>query len=212
MRVIAPRHIALGPPSSLRSRPIRARDPHNPGTPRAAMGAGVTVRPVATPDDLRHFKAMTLRYLEWLAEDLCYQGVDEELAGLPGAYAPSAGGCMLLAEDAAGACVGAVAVRALAGKHAGELGEDVAGVAVGGVCEMKRLFVEPESQGRGAGGALVEAALREAAALGYQAMALDTLQRLAAANRLYRAQGFQPCAPYNVCPLPGVLYFCKHLQ
>lgn len=44
----------------------------------------------------------------------------------------------------------------------------------------------PGHHGLGAGAALVRALLPAAAALGYRAMVLDTLERLEGANRLYR--------------------------
>ena len=108
--------------------------------------------------------------------------------------------------------IGAVALRQLAG-HTPTLadGDAVSGVPLAGVCEMKRLFVLAEHHGLGAGAALSRALLREAAARGYELMVLDTLERLEGANRLYARLGFQPCDPYNDCPLPGVLYFAKRL-
>ena len=118
---------------------------------------------------------MTASYLEWLGEDLGFQGVEKELASLPGAYAASTGGCMLLAYEHAGAsgdggneaCVGAVALRPLAG-HTDTVAEHVAGAPLARVCEMKRLFVLPGHHGRGIGVALVRALLAEAHTLGYQ--------------------------------------------
>lgn len=191
---------------------------------------------------MQHFRAMTAAYLEWLGEDLGFQGVQRELASLPGSYAAGRGGAMLLAfevggddqdhlggssgagsssgaggssgssdpgssgseEDAAAAvaavqvpdsgsgasgaggerCVGAVALRGLAG-HTPMLGpgDALAGVPLEAVCEMKRLFVLPGHHGRGAGAALVRALLAEAAALGYHLMVLDTLDRLQGGGR-----------------------------
>ena len=196
----------------------RPRSRSAPRIPCSAMGA-IAVQPVASDEDLQNFRSMTVQYLEWLGEDLSFQDVQAELAALPGSYRAEAGGCMLLAferhEDGAAApvrCIGAVALRALAGAHAGGGGGEVAGVPVAAACEMKRLFVLPERQGLGAGAALVQALLKSAQGLGYRAVVLDTLGRLAGANRLYKAQGFQACPPYNDCPLPGVLYFVKHLD
>jgi len=57
--------------------------------------------------------------------DLCFQDFDQELAGLPGDYAPPRG--RLLLAMAEGHAVGCVGLRPLA--H--------------GSCEMKRLYVQP---------------------------------------------------------------------
>jgi putative acetyltransferase len=169
---------------------------------------GITVQRIADPTQLQQFKDMTMKYLEWLAEDLCFQSIDDELDGLPGCYAPAAGGTMLLACTATGTCIGAVALRALAGKQTEGLC-DVDGIPVEQLAEMKRLFVVPEHHGAGVGAALANAVIEEAVTLGYTGMVLDTLERLTGANALYKKLGFQPCPAYNFCPLPGVLYWMK---
>jgi GNAT superfamily N-acetyltransferase len=71
------------------------------------------------------------RYVASLAEDISFQNVDDELAGLPGKYARP-GGVVLIAWDGDAACRrGRVPhVRA-------------------GVCEMKRLYVRDAFRGRG---------------------------------------------------------------
>lgn len=181
----------------------------------------VIIQRVESVAHLGEFRSMMRAYLEWLGEDLGFQGVERELSSLPGAYAAQEGGCMLLAryveedispaDTTAGLVIGAVAFRALSGYHDPAL-DCVAGLPVHHLCEMKRLFVLPEHQGRGAGTALTQAIVREAGAAGYKAMVLDTLDRLEGANKLYRSQGFRPCERYNDCPLEGVLYFVKQLD
>lgn len=163
------------------------------------------------------FRLMTRNYLEWLGVDLGFQGIERELASLPGRYHPDAGGCMLLAYEENSSnvespiCIGAVALRPLSGHHLDEL-LSVGGFPLAEVCEMKRLFVLPSHQGIGAGTALTKAVLNAAKELGYKAMVLDTLERLTGANQLYKAQGFELCERYNDCPLPGVLYFMRKLN
>ena len=176
-------------------------------------------------DDIENFRQMTRAYLQWLQEDLSFQSIELELASLPGSYHPNAGGCMLLAydshdnDDNSTRCIGAVALRPLVGNHLPHLTSiahphphpQPPALSPTHVCEMKRLFVLPTHHGKGAGTQLTIAITEAAKAMGYRAIVLDTLDRLEAANRVYKAQGFELCERYNDCPLPGVLYFIKLL-
>ena len=133
-------------------------------------------------------------YQRDLGVDLCFQGFTEELATLPGRYAPPGGRLLLAWEETEVA--GCVALRAL---------ED-------GVCEMKRLFVRPDYRGQGLGYRLAMQIVNEATALGYAIMRLDTLDTLDSAMRMYAAMGFQRRMPYYANPLPGVVYWERALH
>jgi ribosomal protein S18 acetylase RimI-like enzyme len=136
----------------------------------------------------RLFRFYAAEFAGSFAEALCLQGLEEEIAGLPGRYTPPSG-CLLLAIDG-DASAGCVAMRDLGG----------------GTCEMKRLYVAPEARGRGIGRSLVEAVLNRARHAGYQRMVLDTLPEMAAAIALYRSFGFVETAPYWGCPLERTIY------
>ena len=107
---------------------------------------------VLGPDDhaeIEHVRQFFRNYAGWLGVDLCFQNFAEEMASLPGAYsAPT--GRLFFAE--------------LDGKPAGCVGLRQ---ATEGVCEMKRLYVEPEVRGNGVGRVLALAAIKAAKALGY---------------------------------------------
>ena len=146
------------------------------------------------PADRATVEVLFRKYVASLAEDISFQNVDEELAGLPGKYARP-GGVVLLAWDGAEAA-GAVAYR----------------MFEPGVCEMKRLYIRPAFRGRGLGREIAEELIEHARAHGYRTMLLDTLASMASARALYRDLGFSAVAPYYENPLPGVAYMALELS
>jgi len=149
----------------------------------------VTIRAIASPDDVATARALFYEYAASVSVDLCFQSFDAELAGLPGAYAPPAG--VLLLAESAGRAIGCVALRPF----------DPPSVA-----EMKRLYVRPAGRGLGAGKALTEAVLTAARRAGYDRVRLDTLPEMADAQALYRKLGFLTIAPYRHNPEPGTVF------
>ena len=135
----------------------------------------VVTRAGALADAVRD---LFLEYGESLGFNTCFGGFDQELAMLPGDYAPPRG-CLLLAKEG-GEAAGCVGVRPL----------DAAS------CEMKRLFVRPHYRGQGLGRRLAETAITRARAAGYRRVFLDTLPTMREARTLYAALGFTACVPY----------------
>ena len=146
------------------------------------------IRPVTTADEIETARTLFREYADGLEVDLCFQNFDEELATLPGGYAPPEGR-LLLAWDGAEAA-GCVALRRFAD----------------GVSEMKRLYVRPAARGTGLGRALAERVIAEARAAGYAALRLDTLPTMLTAQQLYRALGFREIAAYRANPIHGASY------
>lgn len=140
-------------------------------------------------------RALFGEYARWLKVDLCFQGFDEELRTLPGAYAPPRGRLLLAGVD--GDAFACIALRPLAEPAVGE---------------VKRLYVQPSHRGEGWGRRLVGALLAEARAIGYAELKLDTLDWMNAARALYEQTGFRACAPYYVNPIPGVVYMSLRLR
>ncbi len=74
-------------------------------------------------------------------------------------------------------------------------------LATPGVTEIKRVYVDTNIRGSGAGRALVEATIAAARKDGYSRMVLDTITPLTQAIALYEQMGFAPCDPfYEVDP------------
>ncbi len=153
-------------------------------------GGDIVIAPAAGGPDMAAARRLFLEYAESLDFDLCFQGFDDELASLPGAYALP-GGRLLLARagDEIAGCVG---LRPL---------DDT-------MCEMKRLYVRPAHRSAGLGRRLAEAVIAEGRAAGYAAMRLDTIgASMKPAQALYADLGFVEIPPYYPSPADQLRYF-----
>jgi len=148
--------------------------------------SGQAIRQANSAADIANVRSLFEEYAAWLAVDLCFQGFAEELATLPGAYAPPRGRLFLAGEEP----VGCIALRPIS---------DDAG-------EVKRLYVRPAARGTGLGRALVEALIADARVIGYRELVLDTFERTSDARQLYQRLGFTECSPYYHSPLPGAVF------
>lgn len=153
------------------------------------MPEQLTIVPAESAAQLDAIRELLLEYWENRKLELFVFDFDQELAGLPGAYAPPDGRLFLAQWENKPA--GCVALRKLES----------------GICEMKRLYLSPKFRGKGVGKILAEFIINEARKIGYQKMRLDTIQaNMQEAIVLYRQLGFNEIAAYRVNPLPGVIF------
>jgi len=151
--------------------------------------------PARSRIELTSAAALFRAYAKSLPVDLAPQGFSQELASLPGVYAPP-GGELLLAKRG-DHLLGCIALKPLEPPR---------------VAEIKRLFVRPQARGKGVGKALVQAAMTAAVQSGYDEIKLDTLPQMQSAIALYKASGFVPIPPYGSHPYPGLVTLGKKLD
>ena len=160
------------------------------------------------PKDIETIRSLFSGYAESLAIDLTFQDFNKELSSLPGKYAESQGGALLLArvnkpdENAP-----------LSTSHTTKLAPQLN--AVGCVAlrsssynwsEMKRLYVAPEARGLRVGDQLVAAIVEKAKLLGYRGIRLDTLPTMTAAQKLYRRYGLVKIKSYYETPIENTVF------
>ena len=106
---------------------------------------GFEMTQASSAEEIAEARVLFTEYGESLGFSLCFQSFEQELATLPGKYAPPKGR-LLLARRANGDFLGCVALRPLEEK----------------ICEMKRLYTRPEARRAGVGKALVDAIIAAA--------------------------------------------------
>lgn len=144
--------------------------------------------------DIEDARSIFREYEQWLGLSLCFQSFEEELATLPGMYAPPEGRLYLAHLD--GETVGCIALRNL---------ED-------GVCEMKRLYLRESARGSGVGLTLIKKVIDDAKDIGYTKMRLDTYPpKMGKAVSLYESHGFYGIEPYYENPHGSTLFMEKVL-
>lgn len=153
------------------------------------MSGSLSIVQVESEEQMDTVRQLFEEYAAGIGISLCFQNFDQELATLPGKYAPPAGRLMLafLNEQLAGC----IALRGISNDR----------------CEMKRLFVRPSFRGTGLGRVLVEALINEARTIGYKSMLLDTLPgRMDSAIELYKKIGFEEISPYYENPVENAKF------
>ena len=161
--------------------------------PDRLADSNLMILQAATTKQLNQVRNLMRSFVTWLRNRYQDRGwfidgyfdeksYEAELSTLPGEYAPPTG--RLLLAKYQGNPAGCVAIRKLK-KHS---------------CEMKRLYVASEFQGKKIGRILVNALINEAKSIGYRRIVLDTGCKQVEAQNLYRSLGFKEIGPYYDMP------------
>ncbi len=150
--------------------------------------SSIQITSAQSDEQIDSIRLLFLEYAKSLNFDLCFQGFDDELAGLPGDYAPPDGRLLIAMYD--NNVAGCVGLRKVAD----------------GVCEMKRLWVRPEFRGKKIGRQLAKKVIDEARRIGYQIMKLDTIDTMKEAIGMYESMGFSETSAYRYNPIEGARY------
>jgi putative acetyltransferase len=142
----------------------------------------VEITSASEPEDLDDIRELIREFSAWTLATFhagdpvvppAFTRLEDELATLPGKYAPPDGALFL---------------ASLAGRRAGcvvSFRHDPRSV------EVSRLWVRPEARGRGVGALLVQRALETAKAAGYERAVLRSHGKMTAAHDVYRSAGFR---------------------
>jgi GNAT superfamily N-acetyltransferase len=160
--------------------------PEGNGMPMSAPDSTLTIRQAEGERDSAHVRELFGAYLQWVNACLNQEyGIDLDIEGMLerdmatlDIFRPPQGR-LLLAFDGDQA-VGVACMRPI----------------LPGIGEIKRMYVRPSLRRRGVGRRLLEAVLREAQAVGYHAMRLDSPRFMVEAHTLYRSAGFREIDEY----------------
>lgn len=149
----------------------------------------LTISPPDSNESLNAVRHILVHYAGLRRYDEALGNFQHELNLLPGNYSPP-DGCLLLASWQ-NIPAGVVAYQTI---------EE-------GICEMKRMFVLPEFQGKGIGKKLALHLIGEAKKARFTHMRLDTHPWMTTAQGLYEKLGFVETERYNDNPTEGIRFF-----
>jgi GNAT superfamily N-acetyltransferase len=156
------------------------------------MGNGTSaawqILPVEGEASIASVRVLLQEYWDSFGFTPCFQNFGDELAGLPGAYAPPGGRLAVATIDTQ--LAGCVALRRVDAVRA----------------EAKRLYVRPAFRGLGLGRALLEWVMAEARAAGYSELAGDTMPEMRDALALYDRMGFERTESDIEQPTEGAIF------
>lgn len=166
----------------------------------------VRILEASSAEEIEDARALFREYVDSLGfGDDASHWLDDEIASLPGPYAPPRGSLLVAYVGADPA--GALGLQPVPGNAL------VAGIGAESFGELKRLFVRPAFRRHGIGRALMERSEAEAAARGYVSLVLTTsAEMFPLAPSLYASLGYVETQPYrDDMPYPHICWMRKDL-
>lgn len=140
----------------------------------------ITIAQANEPDRVQAVRDLMREYTSWALtiedasdEAPTFQGLEAELATLPGIYQPPAGSLLIATCDSEPA--GCVALKRVDATTS----------------ELKRMYVRPQFRGKRIGQRLVSVLVAGARALGYERIVLDSHATMTNAHAIYSDVGFR---------------------
>ena len=149
----------------------------------------IEIKQAQTKDEFLSAKKLIFEYVEWLGIDLSFQNFDKEMETMPKTYGDPDGGLFIVLRN--DLPVGVAGIKRYNEKE----------------CEVKRMFVQPESRGFGIGKLLLTECIALAKKLKYEAIKLDTAGYMKSAIKLYTDHGFVEIPSYRHNPHEDAKYF-----
>ena len=149
---------------------------------------GMKLRPGINSDSER-VKRLVFEVLTEYGLRPAPETTDADLKDIEGAYFER-GGWFGVLEDVDGSIIGTCGI----------------GRVTDGVCELRKMYVDPRHRGKGIGRMLLEDAIERARGLGFETMTLETASVLKEAIGLYVSFGFTEYEPENMCPRADQAY------
>jgi GNAT superfamily N-acetyltransferase len=147
-----------------------------------------------TEEDFSAAKVLILEYVKWLGIDLSFQNFDHEFNTISETYGPPNGGlCIVFRNDRP---VGVAGIKRFNETE----------------CEVKRMYVQPESRGLGIGKLMITRCIEIAKRLKYETIKLDTADFMKSAIKLYTDSGFIEIPAYRHNPYEEARFFELHLK
>lgn len=143
------------------------------------MDIPIVIKAVETTDEFAAAQDLIRQYVNWLDMDLTFQNFEKKIESLPVTYGPPNGRLFLAFQN--GKAVGVTGIKRLNETD----------------CELKKMFVLPNSRGQNIGQQLLDECIDAARDMDYKVIKLDTAEFMKTAIRLYQENGFKEIDPYQ---------------